>query len=162
LLDELASMGASLRRTSIDDVLVTKRYEILESFVRGVRRLELTRPTVSAADIARPIAACLTWMGNTLTRSKTEPMECARLAYEYADDRRRLGYEQHTILTEIGLFRSAIGDVALASGVRDPREIGRASALVHRLLIDAIIRASTPAKSNVSSTQRMTALRRSR
>jgi len=133
-------MSAS-RQPTIDAVLVAKRYDILEAFVQRVRRVELAKPTTSAADIARPIAACLTWMSRSLAGLHTDPMECARLAYEYADDRRRrLGWELPAVLGELGQFRAAIVDVAASAGIGDPREVDRASALVHRLLADAVLR----------------------
>jgi len=144
---------------TIDAVLVAKRYDILEAFVQRVRRAELAKPTVSAADIARPIAACLTWMSRTLAGLHTDPMECARLAYEYADDRRRIGYELPAVLTELGLIRAAVVDVAADAGLGDPREVDRATALFHRILVDAVTRMTTKSS---GATLRMAALRRSR
>lgn len=151
-------MAGSPEQT-IAAVVVSKRYEILEAFVQRVRRLELAKATVSAADIARPIAACLTWMSRTLAGLHTDPMECARLAYDYADDRRRLGWELPAVLTELGQFRAAIVDVAASAGIGDPREVDRASALVHRVLLDAVARMTTR---SAAGTLRMAALRRSR
>lgn len=152
-------MMASSPEQTIASVLVAKRYDVLEALVQRVRRVELAKATVSAADIARPLAACLTWMSRTLAGLHADPMECARLAYDYADDRKRMGYELSDVLTELGLFRSAIAEVAANAGIRDPREVDRASALVHCILVDAAQRATT--KSG-SATLRMAAMRRSR
>jgi hypothetical protein len=133
---------------NIETVLVAKRYDILESFVARVRGVELVKPTVSAADLARPLAGWLTWMARSLAGLRTEPMESTRLAYDYADDRRRLGYELPSILTELGLIRATLVHVATSNGLRDAAEVERASALLHRLHTDAVIRAT----SKVSST----------
>lgn len=140
-------------------MLVVRRYDVLEGFVQRVRRLDLAKPAVSAADVARPIAACLTWMARALGGMHTDPMDCAKLAYEYVDDRRRIGYELPAVLTELGLFRETIIDVAERHGVRDAREVDRATALVHRVLVDVVTRWNA---SKAGATQRMAAFRRSR
>lgn len=147
---------------NIETVLVAKRYDILESFVARIRGIELARPTVSAADLARPIAGWLTWMTRSLAGLRTEPMESARLAYDYADDRRRLGYELPAILTELGLVRATLVAVAVANGVRDAAEIERAAALLHRLMTDAVLRATANAKGSTTTLRATPAFRRTR
>jgi hypothetical protein len=154
-------MGSDVVR--VETVLVVRRYAILEAFVARVRELELFDPKVSAADIAKPAGACVSWMARALGGMRTEPAEGTRVAYDYADERMRIGCEVHAILVELGVLRAVIANVAIKSGVEDPREIERVTVLVHRVVVDAVVRVSTTGPKRAISTVRMGAVtRRSR
>jgi hypothetical protein len=144
----------------VETVLVVRRYAILEAFVARVRELEIFDPKVSAADIARPAGACVHWMSRSLGGMRTEPAEGTRVAYDYADERMRIGFELHAILVELGILRAVITDVAIRSGVADPREIERLTALAHRVVVDAALRVVTAGPKRVTSTVRMNAVAR--
>ena len=154
-------MGSDVVR--METVLVVRRYAILEAFVARARELELFDPKISAVDIARPAGACLNWMSRALGGMRTEAAEGTRVAYDYADERMRIGMEVHAILVELGVLRAIVADVAIKSGVGDPREMERLTSLVHRVVVDAVVRVETSGPKRVTSTVRMNAVtRRSR
>ena len=144
----------------METVLVVRRYAILEAFVARMRELELFDPKVSAADIARPVGAYLNWMARALGGMRTEPMEGTRVAYDYADERVRIGFDAHAILVELGVLRAVIADLAIKSGVEDPREIERLTALVHRVVVDVVVRVTSTSSKGTTSTVRMGAVTR--
>jgi len=147
----------------METVLVVRRYAILEAFVARARELELFDPTVSATEIARPAGMYLHWMSRALGGMRTEPMEGTRVAYDYADERMRIGFEAHAILTELGVLRAIVADVAIKSGISDPREMERLSGLAHHVVVEAVVRVTTTGPKRVTSTVRMgAATRRSR
>jgi len=146
----------------METVLVVRRYALMEAFVARARDLELFDPKLSASVIARPVGMCLHWMSRALGGMRTEPMEGTRVAYDYADERTRISHDVHAILTELGILRAVIADVAIKSGVSDPREIERMTALVHRVITDVVVRVTSMTR-HTSSTVRMNAVtRRSR
>jgi len=147
----------------METVLVVRRYAILEAFVARARELEIFDPKVSAMEIARPAGMCLHWMSRALGGMRTEPMEGTRVAYDYADERMRIGCATHAILVELGVLRAITADVAIKSGVSDPREIERLTTLVHRVVTDAVVRVEAVGPKRAISTVRMGAVtRRSR
>ncbi|HEY2367637.1 MAG TPA: hypothetical protein VGH87_14675 [Polyangiaceae bacterium] len=147
----------------METVLVVRRYAIMEAFVARARELELFDPKVSAADIARPAGAYLHWMSRALGGMRTEPTEGTRVAYDYADERMRIGHEVHAILVELGILRAIVADIAIRSGVDDPREIERLTTLAHRVVVDAVVRVLATGPKRAISTVRMGAVtRRSR
>ena len=157
----MRSVGSDVVR--METVLVVRRYAILEAFVARVRELELFDPKVSAVEIARPAGTYLEWMSRALGGMRTEPAEGTRVAYDYADERMRLGFEVHAILVELGILRALVADVAIKSGVDDPREIERLTTLAHRVVVDAVVRVTTTGPKRAISTVRMGAVtRRSR
>src|SRR5256885_2135830 len=127
----------------METVLVVRRYAILEAFVARVREIGAVPSSVSAVDIARPAGAVVAYMSRSLAGMRTEPMESTRVAYDYTDARLAIRFEVHAILAELGLLRAVIADIAIKSGVADPREIERLSALFHRIITDAVLRATT-------------------
>lgn len=153
-------MGSDVVR--METVLVVRRYAILEAFVARVRELELFDPKISAVEIATPAGAYLHWMSRSLGGMRTEPAEGTRVAYDYADERTRIGFDLHPLLVELGILRAVIADVAIKSGVDDPRELERMTLLAHRIVVDAVVRVSSGPK-RATSTVRMGAVtRRSR
>jgi hypothetical protein len=147
----------------VEAVLVVRRYAILEAFVARVRELELFERSMSAMEIARPASAYLEWMSRALGGMRTEPMEGTRIAYDYADDRMRIGFDVHAILTELGILRALVADVAIKSGVSDPREMERLTTLAHRVVVEVVARVWATGPKRVTSAVRMGAVtRRSR
>ena len=154
-------MGSDVVR--METVLVVRRYAILEAFVARVRELELFDPKISAAEIAQPAGVYLNWMSRALGGMRTEPAEGTRVAYDYADERMRIGFEAHAILVELGVLRAIVADIAIKSGVADPREIERLTTLAHRVVVDAVVRVMAAGPKRAISTVRMgAATRRSR
>ena len=146
----------------METVLVVRRYAVLETHVSRSRELGLFEPKVSATDIARPIGACIDWMSRALAGMRTEPMEGTRVAYDYADARLAIAFEVHAMLTELGLLRAVIADIAIKSGVSDPREMERMTALLHHVITDAVVRATSGPKRAVSTIRMGAVTRRSR
>jgi hypothetical protein len=154
-------MGSDVVR--METVLVVRRYAILEAFVARARELELFDPKVSAMEIAGPAGTLLHWMARSLAGMRTEPMEGTRIAYDYADERMRVGLDVHAILSELGVLRALVADIAIKSGVEDPREIERLGVLAHRVVIDVVVRVDSNGPKRAISTVRMgAAARRSR
>jgi hypothetical protein len=146
-------MGSDVVR--METVLVVRRYAILEAFVARARELELFDSKISAVEIARPAGAWLDWISRTLAGLRTESMEGTRVAYDYADERMRIGLEIHAILVELGVLRAIVADIAIKSGVADPREIERLMTLAHRIIIDVVVRVTS--KRVTTSAVRMSA-----
>lgn len=154
-------MGSDVVR--METVLVVRRYAILEAFVARTRELELFDPKISAVEIARPAGVYLEWMSRALGGMRTAPTEGTRVAYDYVDERMAIGFEIHAILVELGILRALVADVAIKSGVDDPREIERLTTLAHRVVVDAVVRAIAVGPKRAISTVRMGAVtRRSR
>jgi hypothetical protein len=122
---------------SIHVVIRTKGELILEMFANQVRLFRFVRPQMTSTDIIANVPSMLDALADALERGLWQSLAARDIAIRYAEQRERFGYDLHSLLTELGLLRSTILEVASQTGTISVDEVERLVDLLHESTIDA-------------------------
>ena len=132
-----STMGVDTR---LDGIIDSKRRVILEAFVGEVRVHGLVAPNVAPAEIVRGPDALMSALVDSLRHGRHDGEDTSRVAGEHAEHRARLGYDLRGVLTELGLLRATIVEVASQSGGISADDGERVAEFLHDAMVEAAVR----------------------
>jgi hypothetical protein len=121
-------------------VMSSKRQLIIEMFVSAVRVFRLAPPHMSNADIAYGMDGYLAALGSAIEHGHKDAPEAVRVAVDRAEQRAKTGFDIAALLTEFGILRSTIVEIASQSGNIPIEEWERLAEHVHESMTEAATR----------------------
>ena len=125
-------------------VIANKRTLIVEMVVSEIRVFRLVPAHVSNADIGQNIEPYLTAVIDALAHgtrrgdgASPRAPEVVRIAVEHAQRRARIGWDVRSLLTEFGILRSTIVEVASQAGTIPIEEWERLADVMHESMVEA-------------------------
>ena len=127
-------------------VIANKRTLIVEMVVSEIRVFRLVPAHVSNADIGQNIESYLAAVSDALASGahRTDGAlgalrapEVVRIAVEHAQRRARMGWDVRGLLTEYGILRSTIVEVASQAGTIPIEEWERLADVMHESMVEA-------------------------
>jgi hypothetical protein len=127
-------------------IMADKRALIVEMFVSEVRVFRLPTSDMTNADIAYGVDDYLSALIQALAEGRREAPVAVHAAVEHARQRARFGYDLRALLTEVGILRTTIVEVAsLDGGGLTVDDWERLMDLMHQSLVEAASRLAMPA-----------------
>ena len=145
-------------------IIANKRTLIVEMVVSEIRVFRLGPPHASNADIGQNIDAYLTAVSEALAHGPRRAdgaanangpraPEVVRVAVDHAQRRARVGWDMRALLTEFGILRSTIVEVASQAGSIPIEEWERLADILHERMVEAAVSLteSTPRPAGVKT-----------
>ena len=117
--------------------MASKRSLIIELFVSEVRMFRIGPPHLENAALGQPLPQYLDAMIGALEQGRRQSNEVLRAATDHAKQRARIGYDLRALLTEFGILRSTIVEVASEMSDVSADEWERLGQLLHESMMEA-------------------------
>lgn len=123
------------------DTLIEKKLPlIIETFVSEVRVYQLVPGNKTNVEIANQVEPFLSAVIYALRRGHAKDPEALRLAGYHGEQRSRLGYDLRALLSEFGILRSTIVEIASQNDSITVPELERLAQVLHASMIEAATR----------------------